>query len=391
MKLTTSSATKLSLPEGRNDIIYWDEGLPGFGMRIRAGGAKTWIVQYRAGPKKIRRQKIGDATRVRLEQARKEARQILAKVQLGNDPQQAKLEARREAELFGKQAVRYLEYVGSSRAKPRSQLERVRHIKRDWKVFDQIPIHTIERRDVATRLVELAGRYGPVAANRSRSTLSAFFSWALGEGLVEQNPVIGTNKQGEEKARERVLDDSELVSIWNALGDDQYSRIVRLLLLTGQRRQEVAAVTWHELDLENGIWRLPSNRTKNGVEHEVPLSLQALDCLASEERRDSRDFVFGVGEGPFSGFSRCKARLDKKCGVDGWTLHDLRRTMVTGMNELGVAPHVVEAVINHVSGFRSGVAGVYNRAKYMAEKRNALQLWADHVASLVEDRDLHDL
>ena len=384
MKLTTSSAAKLSLPEGRNDIIYWDDGLPGFGMRIRAGGAKTWIVQYRAGPKKIRRQKIGDVTRLRLEQARKEAKQILAEVQLGSDPQKAKLEARREAELFGKQTVRYLEYACGSHSKPRSQQERVRHIRRDWKVFDQVPVESIERRDVAARLVELAGRHGPVAANRSRSTLSAFFSWALGEGLVEQNPVIGTNKQGEEKARERVLDDAELVAIWNALAGDQYSRIVSLLLLTGQRRQEVAAVTWHELDLENAIWTLPQDRTKNGFEHEVPLSKQALKCLAEVERRDGRDFVFGAGEGPFSGFSRCKVRLDKKCGIDGWTLHDLRRTMVTGMNELGVAPHVVEAVINHVSGFRAGVAGIYNRAKYTAEKRNALQLWADHVESLVE-------
>ena len=386
MKLTTSSAAKLSLPEGRNDIIFWDDGLPGFGMRIRAGGAKTWIVQYRAGLKKIRRQKIGDVTRVKLERARKEAKLILAEVQLGNDPQEAKLEARREAELFERQAARYLEHLGRSRTKPRSQQERVRHIKRDWKVFDQLPIHTIERRDVATRLVELANQHGPVAANRSRSTLSAFFSWALGEGLVEQNPVIGTNKQGEEKARERVLGDAELISIWNALADDQYSRIVRLLLLTGQRRQEVAAVTWHELDLDNGIWRLSSKRTKNGGEHEVPLSKQAQEILMSEERRGSRDFVFGTGEGPFSGFSRCKARLDKKCGVSAWTLHDLRRTMVTGLNELGVAPHVVEAAVNHVSGFRSGVAGVYNRAKYTVEKRNALQLWADHLTSLVEKR-----
>ena len=131
-------------------------------------------------------------------------------------------------------------------------------------------------------------------------------------------------------------------------------------------------------------WTLPAKRTKNGIEHEVPLSKHALVILENIGRRDGRDFVFGIGEGPFSGFSRCKARLDKKWGVAAWTLHDLRRTMVTGMNEMGVAPHVVEAVINHVSGFRSGVAGVYNRAKYTAEKRVALQMWADHIISLTK-------
>lgn len=384
MKLTAPSVAKLQLPTGRNDIIYWDDGLPGFGLRIRAGGSRTWLVQYRSGPKKIRRQKIGDASRIRLEQARSEARQILAKVELGSDPQGVKLEARREAEFFGRHARRYLEQVSKARTKPKSHIERQRHIQRDWKVFDATPIQEIGRRNIAIRLGEIAEAHGPVAANRSRSTLSAFFSWALGEGLVEQNPVIGTNKQAEEKARERVLDDDELVFIWDALKDDHYSQIVRLLILTGQRRQEVAGMTWQELDIDNGIWSLPAKRTKNGAEHEVPLSNQAIKILTDTKRKDDRDFVFGFGEGPFSGFSRCKVRFDKRCGVTSWTLHDLRRTMVTGMNELGVAPHVVEVVINHVSGFRSGVAGVYNRAKYTAEKRNALQLWADHVTSLAE-------
>ena len=385
MKMTTPSVAKLELPPGRSDIIFWDDSLPGFGLRIRAGGSRTWLVQYRAGPKKIRRQKIGDANRVRLDQARLEARQILAKVELGNDPQRAKLQARQEAEYFSRQASRYLELVSKARTKPKSHIERQRHIQRDWKVFDAMPVHEISRRDIAIRLGEISSSHGPVAANRSRSTLSAFFSWALGEGLVEQNPVVGTNKQVEERARKRVLDDAELRSIWKALVDDQYSQIVGLLILTGQRRQEVAGMTWQEVDLENGVWTLPAKRTKNGIEHDVPLSRQAMQILAGVEQRKDREFIFGIGEGPFSGFSRCKARFDKRCGVAGWTLHDLRRTMVTGMNEVGVAPHVVEAVINHVSGFRSGVAGIYNRAKYTTEKKNALQMWADYITALNDE------
>ena len=384
MRMTAPSVAKLELPPDRSDVIFWDDSLPGFGLRIRSGGSRTWLVQYRVGPKKIRRQRIGDANRIRLEQARTEARQILARVELGDDPQASKLEARQKIEFFADHACRFLEVVSKARTKPKSHIERQRHLQRDWKVFDAISISEISRRDIAIRLGEISSAHGPVAANRSRSTLSAFFSWALGEGLVEQNPVVGTNKQAEERARERVLNDPELGTIWNALVDDHYSQIVRLLTLTGQRRQEVAGMTWHEIDLPKGVWKLPSRRTKNGVEHDVPLSRQAIEILASIEQKKDREFVFGFGEGPFSGFSRCKARFDKRCGVTDWTLHDLRRTMVTGMNELGIPPHVVEAVINHVSGFRSGVAGIYNRARYTDEKKNALQVWADHVSSLAE-------
>lgn len=386
MRLTAASIAKLSMPEGRDDIIYWDDGLPGFGLRIRAGGARTWLVQYRAGSKKIRRQKIGDAARVRLEDARNEARQLLAKVQLGGDPQGEKLQNRQEVELFGRHAQRYLTQVSQARTKPKSHTERLRHITRDWRIFNDVPIQEIGRRQIAIRLGEIAECHGPVAANRSRSTLSAFFSWAMGEGLVEVNPIIGTNKQGEERARDRVLSWEEIVAVWSALGEDHHASIVRLLLLTGQRRQEVAGMEWSEIHLDEAMWKLPADRTKNGRPHEVPLSHQAIRIVDHLERRTDRANVFGFGVGPFSGFSRCKARFDQRCGVRNWTLHDLRRTVVTGMNELGIAPHVVEAVVNHVGGHRAGVAGVYNRAKYADEKRIALQKWADHLDVVVGDR-----
>jgi len=163
---------------------------------------------------------------------------------------------------------------------------------------------------------------------------------------------------------------------------------VRLLLLTGQRREEVGGMRSSEIDLDKAMWALPGERTKNGLPHLVPLSRQAVELITAQPRHKGRDFVFGEGEGPFSGWSRSKKRLDRRCGVEAWTLHDLRRSVSTAMNdELGIAPHVVEAVINHVSGeAKRGVAGTYNRAQYLKERTLALQAWADHLTAAPADK-----
>jgi integrase len=163
--------------------------------------------------------------------------------------------------------------------------------------------------------------------------------------------------------------------------DGRYFAIVRLLLLTGQRRDEVGGMPRSELDLDRGHWRLPGERTKNGLPHDVPLSSQAAGILRAVLAQGEGEQVFGSSG--FASWGRCKARLDAALKLPPWTLHDLRRTAVTGMVEIGVAPHVVEAVVNHVSGHKGGVAGVYNRATYAAEKRAALQRWADHVGRIV--------
>ncbi len=203
------------------------------------------------------------------------------------------------------------------------------------------------------------------------------------------NPVVGTNKSTDEVSRDRVLSDKELAAIWNACSEDDYGRILRLLALTGQRREEVAAIAHSEI---NGtLWTLSAARTKNGREHEVPLSDQALNIIESVPRRDDRDLLFGAGAGPFSGFSKAKAAMDTRLGkkVAPWRLHDLRRTAATGMARLGVQPHVIEAVLNHISGHKAGVAGVYNRATYRTEKEAALKLWAEHVQQIASADEAH--
>lgn len=292
--------------------------------------------------------------------------------------------------------ARYVAEHVEARQRPRSRQETRRHLEKHWRPLHALPLAQIDRRLVSDRLGRLARESGPVAANRARSSLSALFAWALRQGLADSNPVAGTFRPGEETSRERVLSLAELAEVWAACGADDYGRIVRLLILTGQRREEVAGMRWSELDLTRASWSLPGERTKNRRPHEVPLSGPALRLLGEAPRREGRDLLFGQAEGPFRGWGRAKARLEARMLAAGleatrgagrdpasvaapahWTLHDIRRSVVTHMNELGVAPHVVEALVNHVSGIaKAGVAGVYNRATYAPEKAAALARWA---------------
>ena len=289
---------------------------------------------------------------------------------------------------------RYLAERAAKRLKPRSFEEVERHLKKHWSALSGLPIRSVTRSDVAAQLGRIAKDNGPFASNRARAALSAFFSWAIGEGLADATPVLGTNKATEEISRDRVLSGEELPAIWNEAGGGDYGAIVRLLILTGQRREEVGGMLWSEIDLDKRSWRIDAERTKNGLAHEVPLSSPAAEILRARER-SGRALVFGSRDGPFQGWSNAKSALDKRIvaklretGANGapkpWRLHDIRRTVATRMADLGVQPHVIEAVLNHVSGHKAGVAGVYNRASYTAEKRYALDIWSAHVADLAE-------
>jgi integrase len=208
----------------------------------------------------------------------------------------------------------------------------------------------------------------------------------MGEGLVEANPTIGTNRPADPTPRDRVLSNAEIAAIWTEAGDDDYGKIVRLLLLTGARRQEIGGLRWNELDLDRGLWALPKERAKNGRALLLPLPQMALDIIATVPERVGRDHLFG--ERAASGFTHwglSKSGLDKRLAgkVAEWKLHDLRRTAATLMADLGVQPHVIEAVLNHYGGFRAGVSGTYNRSPYEREMRAALALWADHVRTII--------
>jgi integrase len=255
------------------------------------------------------------------------------------------------------------------------------HLTKLWRALHKVPLGAIGRQVVAAHLRSIAGDNGRASANRARSTLSAMFAWAIGEGLCEVNPVIGTNTL-DEKPRERVLSDMELAAIWKACPDADYGRIVKLLMLTAQRREEIGALRWSEIDFDAKLITLPSTRTKNGRPHEIPLSDSAVAVLEGCIRH--RDLVFGArGKNGLAGWHDGKTALDNACGVKDWTLHDLRRTAATRMADIGVQPHIIEAVLNHVSGHKAGVAGTYNRSVYANEKRAALDAWANHLRVII--------
>jgi integrase len=411
MKLDKKAVAKLEMPEGKSDHIVFDDDLPGFGVRLRAGGKRTWIVQYRQGNKQ-RRITLGRVAGLDCDKAREAAKVRLAHVTLGDDPQAKKLAERARAHLtVGALIESYLagraKGVERGELRPRTHEESERYLLKHWRPLHPHRIDKLSRSDVAGCLNRIRRDSGEVAAARAHSALSGFYVWAMGEGHVESNPVIGTNKPTEPAARDRVLTGAEIAEIWAACqprsetlhprrDNSDYRRIVRLLLLTGCRRDEIGALRWSEVDRTDAAIRLPSERTKNGRPHTVPLSPLALAVLAEVKHQGERDCVFGLGDDGFSGWSAAKERLDarivaarrevnkKAKPMPEWVIHDLRRTCSTGMGDLGVQRHVIEALLNHVSGHRAGVAGVYNRSPYANECRTALVLWADHVRAIVE-------
>jgi integrase len=401
MKLTQAGIDRLALPPGKSEVIVFDDDVPGFGLRLRAGGSRTFIVQYALGGRQ-RRMTIGTAKILDAAKARQTARNLLAKVRLGHDPAVERTEARARAsdEPLGAIIGRFLARQ-ERRLRPRSYDDTRRYLERHWRPLHGLHLMSINRATVAARLGKIASEHGPASADRARAVLSSFFAWAIGEGLCDTNPVVGTNKHFDgERSRDRVLTDRELTVIWKALPDSDYGAIVRLLILTGQRREEIGGLRWSEVDLEARQIALPAARTKNHRPHDVPLSDEALLILKSRPAHAGRDLVFGDGprtrDGEdrgcgFQGWSKAKLALDQQTSSVGlWRLHDVRRTVATRMAELGVQPHVVEAVLNHVSGHKAGVAGVYNRSSYATEKREALDFWGKHVEALTADDNRSD-
>jgi integrase len=383
MKFNQTNVRTIAIPAEKRsrafpEHIEWDDTMPGFGVRVRHGGQtphRTFVVQYKLGDKQ-RRINLGNVAKVNLEQARAEAKKIFGKVAANKDPANERVVTRKAAaHTMGAIIEAYLADK-ATRVKRRSLVEIKRHLNIHWKPLHGLALASVHRADVAEQTRVIAKSGGPVAANRSRASLSAFFVWAIGEGLCEANPVFGTNKQQENGPRERTLSDAEAAALFRACPDNDYGRIVQLLMLTGCRRDEIGCLQWSEIDLEARTITIPAVRTKNHNQHIVPLTDKALAILQAIPRRD-RDYVFGKGRGGYSGWSKSKVILDAAAKLkDDWTLHDIRRTVRTGLGKLGVAPHVAEAVLNHLP---AKLIRTYDRNKYLDEKRAALDTWANHI------------
>lgn len=387
-----------------SETVYFDRGkdrVRGLGLRVRrATTIRTWVFFYRWAGKQ-HRLVIGEAGYVgalTLDDARVEASRWRRVLRENRNPVEVQRIERSAAQAAKPAAATFKalknDYLASRRRdmKPRSHEEITRHLEHHWKPLHEQDAKAIDKVAVASRLNEIEQENGPVARNRARSTLSALFAWAIEEGRADTNPVEGTRKVGE-TARERVLTNAELVAIWNGIDDaTDYGKIVRLLMLTGQRREEIGGIQWPEIATDaqgRKLIALPGERTKNGRAHDVPLSAEAAAIIEGTHKTQGRPLVFGSGEGGYSGWSRSKGRLDESLGLAEWTLHDLRRTMATRMADspddggLGIQPHIIEAVLNHVSGHKAGVAGIYNRSTYAAEKRAALEAWGKYLATIV--------
>lgn len=369
-KLTAKTLLTIA-PKGRRQEI-WDTLLPGFGVRIGVSGKKAFFVMCRAG-RRQKRVTLGHYPTLSLQEAREAARKTLA------NPIQQDDGTANSQKITVQQAVdNFIELY--AKRKNRDWNGQWLRLDRNFVAqYGTRDIRAVTRADVITLLDGIVARGAPGQANRVLATIRKLFNWSVERGYIDVSPVQGMSAPAKERPRDRVLTDEELSRVWNASGTlgFPFGPLFRLLILTGQRRGEVSGMRWSEIDLSARTWSLPGNRTKNGRAHIVPLSDDAAKILRGLPRFLKSDFVFTTtGRSAVSGFGKLKDRLDDEADVHDWILHDLRRTAASRMAHLGVAPHVVEKILNHSSGIISGVAAVYNRYGYEDEKRAALTEWA---------------
>jgi integrase len=411
IKLTQAAADKLK-PPAEKAVTYWDNQCPGFGLRISARGRRTWIALYRIGKKQVM-ETIGTMAVISsVAEARKRAQASMTKARDGIDAVAERREAEKEAAAaaltFSAAAERFLrEHVERNNA-PKYAAEVRRILEHDvlprWCAR---PIREITKHDVNDLLDAKAERRerarkgfkggAAVQANRTLTRLRTLFRWAAGMDMITADPTAGVRTRIKEKARDRALDDDEIRLFWGACDKMgwPFGPLFKTLLLTAQRRDEVGGMRWPELDLDKRIWTIPRERAKSDRAHVVHLSTFAMEVIEALPR--TGDLVFSAtGAVPVSGFSHAKARIDRmmtahlrddtgdpEAAIGEWILHDLRRSAATGMAGLNIAPHVVDKILNHSAGTIGGIAAIYNRHAYLAERQAALETWGRHVAALV--------
>jgi integrase len=386
MKLTLNRIGGLKCPPGKRDMLVFDDEQRGLGVRVTASGGKTYLAQYTWHGQK-RRVPLGGCGALSLAKARDAVRVILGDVARGIDPATERKMAIAEARAAaGALPLGHLlsdwQAIHLAARRPRYATEATRALRSAFRRYFDLPAASLSRA-IVVKVLDTMSRKGSTAmAARTAAYGKAAYSWAVKRGTLSTNPFVNLPVTPTER-RERVLTDDELAAIWLATDDaGPFNGIVRLLLLTGQRRAEVAGMTWAELSDDLAMWTIPANRAKNGATHIVPLSEPSQTLLRGVHKVSG--LVFPGLRGPFNGWSKAKASLDGKSAVADWRLHDLRRTMATGLQRLGVRLEVTEQVLGHVSGTRAGIVGVYQRHDFALEKRAALQAWGAHVLAVVE-------
>ena len=363
---------KRAKPPTNGQVDIFDAGYPGFALRVSYGGGKSWVYFYRIGGR-LRRRSLGAYPAVTLAEARQLWRDAKHQVSLGRDPGW-----QRASDLNFESVAR--EWLKRDQADKRSLKEVTRIVEKELiPKWGQRSIRDIRRHDILVLSDRIADRGATTMARRVMAYVHRLFRWAKSRDLIESNPATDLPKPGREVARDRVLNDAELAAVWKAAVEIgwPYGPAAQLLILTGARRAEIAELKWSEI--HGNTIKLSGARTKNAEPHDMPLSEQALDVLSRMPRIAGSEYVFGK---PLRSGAWSNAKIKFSAAkIQPWRIHDLRRTASTGMNELGTEPHIVEAVLGHTI---KGVAGVYNRAKYEAAKRAALEAWGAHVMALVQ-------
>ncbi|MEI7607261.1 MAG: site-specific integrase [Rhodospirillaceae bacterium] len=389
-KNLTAAKTRFACPPGKKDAIFFDASVPGLGLRCYVSGARKWVLQYKSPADfKDKKKVIGDYPAWTVSAAQERARELRVQIDRGECPVTAAAlaeEARKaainaQASLVTVAKAIELYDVGCARLKLRDSKRTVAKLKAALQPFADCPVRDLNRGDIVRRLDEIAATSGPVASNRAKSYIRAAFTWWLDRNHVDAIPIAGLRHQHQEKAKDRVLTDLELVAVWKTATPEivgpAFADIVRLLVLTGCRRQELGSLEWRDVDLDGKTITIRAELSKSRATRVVPLSAPAAAILANRPRH-AGPFVFGDGTGgekALSGWGKPKDKLDKASGVTKWTLHDLRRTAATRMDELGVSIATIEAILGHLTGARGGIVGVYNRGDYRARATEALELW----------------
>ena len=430
--MATGTITKRAvdaIKPGTSDVFLWDDDLSGFGVKGTPAGAKVYLFQYRVGGRgnPTRRYTIGKHGPLTPDQARTRARALAHLVEHGTDPRKAeddaktaKAEAQRQADeqarvvgelAFSKQVDIWLkEYTVEHRIRTVDQARSIVALYLRPALGDK-PLPHITRADLQPIIDAI-----PLRSRAIRLAVyayaSIFFRWAMERGTIEANPIKTMAKPKAPEARDRVLTDDELAAIWNASNtlSGPFGAFYRLLILTGQRRDEVAGMKWPELDRAHAIWTIPADKAKNNTTHIVPLApivIAELDAIARarqvKAKAEKPDATAWPKAGPvlttdgatsIRSYSKAKIALDTAIGkllgtnecpapIKAWRVHDLRRTLATGLQRLGVRLEVTEAALNHLSGSRAGIVAVYQQHDWAAEKRDALRGWAAAVLAIV--------
>jgi integrase len=377
-KLTTASVGRVKPPK-QGQVEYFDEGHPGLALRVSYAGAKSWTCFYRVGHGKLRRKSLGRYPEMSLVEARDAWRGLRQNVAKGIDPA-----GNGRADTFD---VVVSEWIRRDQSK--NAASTIHGVLRTVDVYlapvwGARRVDTITKRDVIELLEGIIDRGIPVKARRVHALLHRFFKWCVGREIISQHPMAGLESPGSETARERALTDEEVAAVWRACPEGPFGAATRLLLLTGARRAEVSRLRWSEVI--GDVIALKGDRTKSGKPHTIALSAPARALL--EKMSHSGEFVFSPdgGKRPITGWSLAKTKIDAAAKIDPWRIHDLRRTVATGLQRLGVNLQTIEVALGHVGGSRSGIVGVYQRHSFDAEKRAALEAWGAHIVDLIEGR-----